>query len=140
MAKAAQTSAAREVVNKINIVSEEARQRLTYRLKANKAFIDKRIINGEDELSLPLPLEEVASITLEGNKLTVDNVKVVVLEKAQTGTSKHKTYTVAEFVDRYDGAVETSKDENTGVETMVFSAFTIGSYVAVTIESVDINN
>ena len=141
-AKSAKTQAAQEVVKKINLVTEDARQRLTYRLKANKAFIDKKIINGggEEELSLPLPMEEVTSITLEGNKLTVDNVKVVVLEKGKSGVSTHKTFTVAEFVDRFDGVVETSKDADTGVETMVISAFSLGSYVAVTIESVDINS
>ena len=140
-AKSAKTQAAQEVVKKINLVTEDARQRLTYRLKANKAFIDKTIINGgEGDLTLPLPLEEVSMITLEGNKLTVDNVKVTVLEKGKSGLSTHKTYTVAEFVDRFDGVVETSKDADTGVETMVISAFSLGSYVAVTIESVDINS
>ena len=137
--KKSQTACAVDVVNKINTLTEETRQRLTYRLKANKAFIDKRIINDAEELSLPLPMEEVSSITLEGNKLTVDNVKVVVLEKAQTGGSKHKTYTVAEFVDRFNGVVQTSKDTNIGVETMVISDFSMGAYAAVTIESVEIN-
>ena len=139
VANAGKRQAAQEAVRKINVITEEARQRLTFRLKANKAFIDKTLINGEETLTLPLPMEEISSITLEGNKLTVDNVKVTVLEKGSAGTSKHKTYTVAEFVDRYDGTCETSKDESTDVETMVISGFTIGSYVAVTIESIDIN-
>ena len=127
-----------EAVNKINTLTEEARQRLTFRLKANKSFIDKVVVNDDVTLTLPLPMDEIGMLSVVGNKLTADNVKITLLEKSATaGTSKHKVYTVSEFIDKYDGVFELTKDDVTGVETMEITGFSAQGGSA-TIESVEV--
>ena len=127
-----------EAVNKINTLTEEARQRLTFRLKANKSFIDKVVVNDDVTLTLPLPMDEIGMLSVVGNKLTADNVKITLLEKsASAGTSKHKVYTVTEFIEKYDGVFELTKDDVTGVETMEITGFSAPTGTA-TIESVEV--
>ena len=128
-----------QAIAKINTLTEEARQRLTFRLRANKAFVDKVLVNDNPDLTLPLPMDEVGSISVVGNKLTADNVKITLLEKSAAGASKHKAYSVSEFIEKFDGAFDIVKDENTNVETMTIVGFSAPQGASVTIESVDIN-
>ena len=73
------------------------------------------------------------------SKLTADNVKLTLLEKSAAGASKHKAYSVNEFIEKFDGAFDIVKDENTNVETMTIVGFSpTPAGASVTIESVDI--
>ena len=130
--------ACQQAIAKINTLTEEARQRLTFRLRANKAFVDKVLVNDNPDLTLPLPMDEVGSISVVGNKLTADNVKLTLLEKSAAGASKHKAYSVSEFIEKFDGAFDIVKDENTNVETMTIVGFSAPQGASVTIERVDI--
>ena len=132
--KASQTALAKECLANINRVILDAKQRLAQRIKTSGANIEEIVL--PEGIVLPSLMSTFDKVTLMGTKLTGGDVKMKVVIQPEVGNGSQQILNADEFVKRYGGHYDITKDEESGLQTMVIEKWRIVSDIVTLVEFV----
>ena len=123
-AKAAQVSAARIAVGKINVVIAEAKARVAQRLTGLACVIEHVTFDVAD--GMPVLLNEEVEFRVIGKNLVAKKLTLELVVKPQGMLAEIVVMNLDEFCSTYKAHISLSKDENTGFDVMSVSGWQLG--------------
>ena len=134
-AKAEQTELARMVVNSINVVISEAKQRVNQRLSGAVGIVTDVVFDGGQQL--PVLLNDADRFQVIGTKLTSSEMKLSLIEQVNGKPGQVLVKSLDQFSADYGADFEMTTDAETGIMTVTVSDWAIGGDKHLTLTAVN---